>query len=53
MLRSSAFPAQSLLDSYYDRDVTQLSDRGLASNMIGDRWSDVAAPLHHNDGAHD
>lgn len=43
MLRSSAFPARTLLDSYYDRDVTQLSDRGLASNMIGDRWSDVAA----------
>ena len=43
LLRSTAFPAQTLLDSYYDRDVTQLSDRGLASNRIGDRWSDVAA----------
>lgn len=42
-LRSDAFPQGSLLDSYYDRHVTQLSDRGLASNMIGDRWSDVAA----------
>ena len=45
MLRSNAFPARTLLDSYYDRDVTQLSDRGLASNMIGDRWSDVAAEV--------
>ncbi len=43
MMRSSAFPAQTLLDSYYDRRVTQLSDRGLASNMIGDRWSDLAS----------
>lgn len=42
-LRSDSFPAKTLLDSYYDRQVTQLSDRGLASNMIGDRWSDIAA----------
>lgn len=42
-LRSDAFPARTLLDSYYDRQVTQLSDRGLASNLIGDRWSDLAA----------
>lgn len=40
---SSQFPAGTLLDTYYDRDVTRLSDRGLASNMIGDRWSDVCA----------
>ncbi|MCO5228781.1 MAG: hypothetical protein M9934_10935 [Thermomicrobiales bacterium] len=38
---SEAFPQGRLLESYYDRDVTRLSDRGLASNMIGDRWSDV------------
>ena len=42
-LRSDSFPARTLLDSYYDRQVTQLSDRGLASNMIGDRWSDLSA----------
>lgn len=42
-LRSSAFPHNTLLDSYYDRQVTQLSDRGQASNMIGDRWSDIAS----------
>lgn len=41
-LNSDAFPAYSLLDSYYDRDVTRLSDRGMASNMIGDRWSELA-----------
>lgn len=42
-LRSSVFPSRSLLESYYDRDVTRLSDRGLASNMIGDRWSEVTS----------
>lgn len=44
-LTSEAFPQGRLLESYYDRDVTRLSDRGLASNMIGDRWSDVCAEV--------
>ncbi len=44
-LKSDAFPAISLLDSYYDRDVTRLSDRGMASNMIGDRWSEVCTDV--------
>lgn len=43
LLKSSVFPAGTLLDSYYDRDVTRLSDRGLASNMIGDRWSEISS----------
>lgn len=43
LLRSSVFPAGNLLDSYYDRDVTRLSDRGMASNLIGDRWSEVSS----------
>jgi hypothetical protein len=47
-LRSDAFPLGTLLDSYYDRQVTQLSDRGMASNMIGNRWSDVAAGYIEN-----
>lgn len=42
-LANDAFPQRRLLESYYDRDVTRLSDRGLASNLIGDRWSDVCA----------
>lgn len=42
-LRSDVFPERTLLDSYYDRDVTRLSDRGLASNMIGDRWSEISS----------
>lgn len=40
-LRSDAFPGGTLLEAYFDRDVVRLSDRGLASNMIGDRWSDI------------
>lgn len=42
-LRSPVFPGGSLLAAYYDREVTQLSDRGMASNLIGDRWSNVVA----------
>lgn len=42
-LRSDVFPTGTLLDSYYDRDVTRLSDRGLASNLIGDRWSEISS----------
>lgn len=41
--KSAAFPAGTLLDTYYDRDVTRLSDRGRASNMIGDRWSEICS----------
>ncbi|MCA9832575.1 MAG: hypothetical protein KC435_01375 [Thermomicrobiales bacterium] len=44
-LMNDAFPQGRLLESYYDRDVTRLSDRGLASNMIGDRWSDICAEV--------
>lgn len=52
-LRSSVFPAGTLLDSFYDRDVTRLSDRGLASNMIGDRWSEISsAEISSWEGTH-
>lgn len=44
-LTNDAFPQGRLLESYYDRDVTRLSDRGLASSMIGDRWSDLCAEV--------
>lgn len=42
-LRDQVFPGANLLESYYHRDLTRLSDRGLASNMIGDRWSALCA----------
>lgn len=40
---SSAFPGGTLLASVYDRLYMQLSDRGGASNMVGDRWADLCA----------
>lgn len=39
-LRSPVFPGGSLVSAIFDRDVTRLSDRGGASGLIGDRWSD-------------
>lgn len=40
---SSALPGGSLLASLYDRAFMQLSDRGGASNEIGDRWACLCA----------
>lgn len=40
-LRSPVFPGGSLLAAIFDRDLVRLSDRGGASGLIGDRWSDV------------
>lgn len=40
---SSAFPGGTLLASVYDPVYMQLSDRGGASNMVGDRWADLCA----------
>lgn len=42
-MKSPVFPGGSLLSAVFDRDVTRLSDRGGASGLIGDRWSDVCA----------
>lgn len=39
-LTSAAFPHHVLLQAIHDRALVRLSDRGGASNMIGDRWSD-------------
>ncbi len=40
---TSALPGGSLLGSVYDRAFMQLSDRGGASNTIGDRWAAICA----------
>ncbi|MDQ3653658.1 MAG: hypothetical protein M3457_01080 [Chloroflexota bacterium] len=40
---SSAFPGGTLLASVYDRVFMQLSDRGGASNLVGDRWANLCA----------
>lgn len=42
-LKSPVFPGGSLLAAVFDRDLMRLSDRGGASGLIGDRWSDVCA----------
>jgi hypothetical protein len=42
-LSSPIFPGGSLLSAVFDRDLMRLSDRGGASGMIGDRWSDVCS----------
>lgn len=42
-MKSPVFPGRSLLSATFDRDIMRLSDRGGASGLIGDRWSDVCA----------
>ncbi len=41
--QSNALPGGSLLAAVYDRAYMQLSDRGGASNRIGDRWAHLCA----------
>jgi hypothetical protein len=42
-IASPGFPGGSLLSAVFDRNVMRLSDRGGASGLIGDRWSDVCS----------
>ena len=42
-ISSPVFPGRSLLSAIFDRDLMRLSDRGGASGLIGDRWSDVCS----------
>lgn len=42
-LSSPVFPGGSLISAIFDRDVMRLSDRGGASGLIGDRWSDICS----------
>jgi hypothetical protein len=41
--RSSALPGGSFVAAVNERSFMQLSDRGGASNLIGDRWANVCA----------
>jgi hypothetical protein len=41
--RDSGLPGGSFVAAVNDRAYMQLSDRGGASNLIGDRWADVCA----------
>jgi hypothetical protein len=42
-VRSPLLPGGDLVSSLFDREVMGLADRGGASNLIGDRWADLAA----------
>src|SRR5690606_26520416 len=42
-ISSPVFPGGSILSAVFDRAVMRLSDRGGASGMIGDRWSDLTS----------
>jgi hypothetical protein len=41
--RSPLLPGGDLVSALFDREVMGLADRGGASNLIGDRWADMAA----------
>jgi hypothetical protein len=42
-IRSPLLPGGDLVSALFDREVMGLADRGGASNLIGDRWADIAA----------
>ncbi|MBW3632211.1 MAG: hypothetical protein KY456_04195 [Chloroflexi bacterium] len=42
-IRSPLLPGGDLVAALLDREVMGLADRGGASNLIGDRWADIAA----------
>jgi hypothetical protein len=42
-IRSPLLPGGDLVSALFDREVMALADRGGASNLIGDRWADLAA----------
>lgn len=41
--RSPLLPGGDMVAALFDREVMGLADRGGASNLIGDRWADIAA----------
>src|SRR5215204_2224187 len=42
-MHSLLLPGGDLVSALFDREVMGLADRGGASNLIGDRWADIAA----------
>ena len=42
-MRSPLLPGGDIFSALFDRDVMTFADRGGASNLIGDRWADLAA----------
>lgn len=60
-LASPLLPGGSIISALFDREVMAFADRGGASNLIGERWADLAAdyaaswiedlrPIHRSDG---
>ncbi|MCC7023864.1 MAG: hypothetical protein IT338_13665 [Thermomicrobiales bacterium] len=60
-IASPNLPGGDLVSALFDREIMGLADRGGASNLVGDRWADIAAahvaawvgserPLHASDG---
>src|SRR5215212_4076765 len=43
LMRSPRLPGGDLVSALLDREVMGLADRGGASNLVGDRWADIAA----------
>ncbi|HEU0114551.1 MAG TPA: hypothetical protein VFQ80_07740, partial [Thermomicrobiales bacterium] len=43
IIRSPQLPGGDLVAAAFDRGVMIVADRGSASNMVGERWADVAA----------
>src|ERR671912_1565039 len=41
--RSPLLPGGDLVAALFDREVMGFADRGGASNLVGDRWADIAA----------
>jgi hypothetical protein len=41
--RSPLLPGGDLVSALFDREVMGFADRGGASNLVGDRWADIAA----------
>jgi hypothetical protein len=42
-IRSPRLPGGDLISALFDRKVMTLADRGGASNLVGNRWADIAA----------
>ncbi len=42
-IESPVLPGGDLVSALFDREVMGLADRGGASNLVGDRWADLAA----------
>lgn len=42
-VRSDRLPGGSLITALFDRSVMSLADKGAASNLVGERWADLAS----------